>query len=175
MDRLHQRAGSEAVIDLHGRLDVVRCLGCDGRLTRHDWQAELCRANPEWSHQPVRPAPDGDAILVAADCPDFQVPGCPDCGGILKPDVVFYGESVPADIGGAACRLVEQADALLVIGSSLMVYSGFRLVRDAATAGKPVAAINLGRTRADGLLAHQWREDCTRALPALVAILSTVG
>jgi NAD-dependent SIR2 family protein deacetylase len=173
VDRLHQRAGSQAVVDLHGRLDMVRCLDCDTRLSRTDWQAELCRANPEWSSPAAQPAPDGDAIPEAADCPDFRVPGCPDCGGILKPDVVFYGEAVPADVGSAARTAIGQADALLVVGSSLMVYSGFRLVRDAVAAGKPAVAINLGRTRADDLLAHHWREDCVRALPALIEALST--
>ena len=173
VDRLHQRAGSQAVVDLHGRLDVVRCLDCDARLARTDWQAELCRANPEWSSAAAQPAPDGDAIPAAADYPDFRVPGCPDCGGILKPDVVFFGEAVPAGVGRAARVAIGQADALLVVGSSLMVYSGFRLVRDAVGAGKPVVAINLGRTRADDLLAHHWREDCARAIPALIEALST--
>jgi len=175
VDRLHQRAGSEAVIDLHGRLDVVRCLACGSRLARSDWQGYLVRSNPEWSNAPARPGPDGDANPVAGEYPDFEVPGCPDCGGIVKPDVVFYGEAVPAEVSISARRAIEQADALLVIGSSLMVFSGFRLVRDAVAAGKPVAAINLGRTRADDLLAHHWREDCTLALPALAKVLSVAG
>ncbi len=175
VDRLHQRAGSEAVIDLHGRLDTVRCLACDGRLARTEWQAELGRANPAWSGSPARPGPDGDAIPAAAGLPEFQVPGCPHCGGILKPDVVFYGEAVPADVCEAARLAIERADALLVIGSSLMVYSGFRLVRAAVAAGKPVVAINLGRTRADDLLAHRWPEDCARALPVLVRVLTAAG
>lgn len=175
MDRLHQRAGSRSVIDLHGRLDVVRCLACDARLPRAEWQAELRRVNPGWTDAPADPAPDGDATPAAEDYAGFQVPPCPACGGILKPDVVFFGEAVPADTGSAARRLIERADALLVVGSSLMVYSGFRLVRDAVAAGKPVVAINLGRTRADDLLAHHWREDCARALPALVEQLSAFG
>jgi len=175
VDRLHQRAGSKGVVDLHGRLDRVRCLDCGARLTRADWQGELCSANPAWSNELARPGPDGDAIPVAGEYPDFEVPACPACGGIVKPDVVFYGEAVPADVSSAARRTVEQADVLLVIGSSLMVYSGFRLVRDAVAAGKPVVAINLGRTRADDLLAHHWREDCSLALPALIKILATGG
>lgn len=171
VDRLHQQAGSVAVVDLHGRLDVVRCLACEARLPRAEWQVELVRANPQWSGTAARVAPDGDAIPAEADCEAFQVPGCSACGGIMKPDVVFYGESVPPDVGGTAHRLVEEADALLVIGSSLMVYSGFRLVRAAAAAGKPVAAMNLGRTRADDLLAHHWREDCALAIAAVLAEL----
>lgn len=173
VDRLHQHAGSTAVIDLHGRLDVVRCLGCDVRLARDAWQAELGRANPQWTGAPASPAPDGDAVPEAADPPDFQVPGCPACGAIMKPDVVFYGEAVPVAVGSAARLAIDQADALLVVGSSLMVFSGFRLVRDAVAAGKPVAAINLGRTRADDLLVQHWREDCARALPVLLARLGT--
>ncbi len=171
VDRLHQRAGSQSVIDLHGRLDLVRCLACDARLPRAGWQAELCRVNPEWSNAPAEPAPDGDAIPAEEDCSGFHVPGCLVCGGILKPDVVFFGEAVPGEVVSAARRLIDEADALLVVGSSLMVYSGFRLVRDAVAAGKPVVAINLGRTRADDLLAHHWREDCAHALPALVRAL----
>ncbi|MBL8200314.1 MAG: NAD-dependent protein deacetylase [Chromatiales bacterium] len=175
VDRLHQQAGSQAVVDLHGRLDQVRCLGCDVRLARTDWQVELLRANPAWSRAPAQAAPDGDAIPAATDFAEFRVPGCPDCGGIVKPDVVFYGEAVPAGVASAARGLIEQADALVVVGSSLMVYSGFRLVRDAVAAGKPVVAINLGRTRADDLLTHHWRQDCARALPALVARLAVQG
>ncbi|MEO7387314.1 MAG: NAD-dependent protein deacetylase [Gammaproteobacteria bacterium] len=171
VDRLHQSAGSQDVIDLHGRLDQVRCLGCDTRLPRADWQAQLGRANPDWSGTIAQPAPDGDAIPASDDYSEFQVPGCPACNGIVKPDVVFYGEAVPADVGRAARLALEQSDALLVVGSSLMVYSGFSLVRDAAAAGKPVAAINIGRTRADTLFRAHWREDCAVALPLLVGAL----
>ena len=169
VDGLHQLAGSRTVVDLHGRLDAVRCLDCTSRLTRADWQASLERANPDWRSGPARPAPDGDVILPAGIDTGFQVPGCPSCGGTLKPDVVFYGEAIPASVRDTASRLVAGADAVLVVGSSLMVYSGFRLVRDAVAAGKTVLAINLGRTRADALLACHWREDCARALPAILA------
>jgi len=99
------------------------------------------------------------------------VPDCQLCHGILKPDVVFYGEAVPAPVTAAARAACDAAGAVLVVGSSLMVYSGFRLVREAAAAGKPVAAINLGRTRADGLFTRHWREDCASALPALLGAL----
>jgi len=167
VDGLHQRAGSLAVVDLHGRLDTVRCLSCEARLHRSVWQAVLCQANPAWTSTSAGLAPDGDAVPGTADDVHFHVPGCPGCGGIMKPDVVFYGEAIPPAVRAAAQVAIERAEALLVIGSSLMVYSAFRLVRDAVAAGKPVAAINLGRTRADELLAHHWREDCALAVPAL--------
>jgi NAD-dependent SIR2 family protein deacetylase len=171
VDRLHQRAGSQSVVDLHGRLDVVRCLSCGQRLLRAEWQAELLRLNPAWTGSAAHAAPDGDAVPDVADDSAFRVPGCPACNGIVKPDVVFYGEAVPEEISTAARRAIDGADALLVVGSSLMVYSGFRLVRDFAGAGKAVAAINLGRTRADDLLALHWREDCATAIEALVGLL----
>lgn len=172
VDRLHQRAGSQTVVDLHGRLDMVRCLGCEARLPRAQWQAELDSENPHWSTAVAELAPDGDAVPASADYTGFRVPCCRVCHGTLKPDVVFYGEAVPADVSSAARNTIAEADALLVVGSSLMVYSGFRLVRDAVAAGKPVAAVNLGRTRADGLLTFHWREDCVSALPALVQRLT---
>ena len=172
VDRLHQRGGSEGVLDLHGRLDVVRCLGCDARLPRATWQEELRRENPGWSSEVTQLAPDGDAVPASDDYGSFRVPPCQVCNGILKPDVVFYGESVPTGMTDAARSAVSQADAVLVVGSSLMVYSGFRLVRDAVAAGKPVAAINLGSTRADDILTLHWREDCANALPALLEALT---
>jgi len=172
VDRLHQLAGSQAVLDLHGRLDVVRCLGCNARLPRAGWQAELGRENPGWSATLAEPAPDGDAVPADRGYSSFRVPDCRVCGGILKPDVVFYGEAVPADVAGGAQSAVAGADALLVVGTSLMVYSGFRLVRDAVAAGKPVVAVNLGRTRADDLLTLHWREDCASALPELLQRLA---
>ncbi|MEO8223521.1 MAG: NAD-dependent protein deacetylase [Gammaproteobacteria bacterium] len=171
VDGLHQKAGSRRVIDLHGRLDRVCCLGCGARLPRSAWQAELARENPDWVGTAASPAPDGDAEPAFPDYAGFHVPACRQCGGVLKPDVVFYGEALPETVRSAARAAVDAADDLLVVGSSLMVYSGFRLVRDAVAAGKPVAAINLGRTRADDLLAVHWREDCTQALPALLDAL----
>jgi NAD-dependent SIR2 family protein deacetylase len=173
VDRLHQHAGSQAVIDLHGRLDVVQCLGCGASLSRADWQTQLHHLNPDWIAEVTQLAPDGDVVPEGADYAGFRVPACRQCGGIQKPGVVFYGEAVPAEVSSAARHAMEQADALLVIGTSLVVYSGFRLARDAAAAGKPVVAINLGRTRADGLLTLHWREDCARALPGLLAALAT--
>jgi len=168
VDGLHQAAGSRRVVDLHGRLDAVRCTGCGRATPREAMQAELTRLNPGREGREAAPAPDGDADLDPADLDDFAVPPCPACGGILKPDVVFFGEAVPRERVDAARRALEAADAVLVVGSSLMVWSGFRFVRDAARAGKPVAAVNLGRTRADDLLALKVEQPCGAALAFLL-------
>lgn len=169
VDRLHQAAGSLRVIDLHGRLDRVRCLGCGQTSPREAMQEVLVRLNPDWAALEALPAPDGDADLDGTDFSTFRVPPCPCCGGLLKPDVVFFGEAVPQDRVVAAFQALERADAVLVVGSSLMVYSGFRFVQAAARAGKPVAAVNLGRTRADELLALKVVQPCTEALAFLLA------
>ncbi len=169
VDRLHQAAGSQRVIDLHGRLDTVRCMGCGETIARRDLQGELVRLNPDWSGLSATEAPDGDADLEGADFRSFVVPPCRACGGVLKPDVVFFGENVAKSWVEAAYQALEQSDAMLVVGSSLMVYSGFRFVQSAAKAGKPVAAINLGRTRADELLALKVEQPCADALAFLLS------
>jgi NAD-dependent SIR2 family protein deacetylase len=165
VDGLHQAAGSRKVIDLHGRLDVVRCMDCGDSLPRGDLQQQLLAANPDWAALEGRVAPDGDMDLDR-DHSAFVVPECARCGGILKPDVVFFGESVPRDRVTRAFDGIAEADALLVVGSSLMVYSGFRFVEAARAAGKPIAAVNLGRTRADHLFALKISEPCGEALDA---------
>jgi len=168
VDRLHQAAGSARVIDLHGRIDLVRCMACERRSPREELQDELCRLNADWLDLDGTEAPDGDADLEEADFSSFVVPSCRRCGGVLKPDVVFFGENVPRGRVDAASRRLEEADAMLIVGSSLMVYSGFRFVERACGAGKPVAAINLGRTRADGLLTLKRQQACEDALAFLL-------
>ena len=168
VDRLHQAAGSARVIDLHGRIDLVRCMDCDRRSPRGEMQHELGRLNADWLDLEATEAPDGDADLDGADFASFMVPPCRRCGGVLKPDVVFFGENVPRDRIDEAERDLDEADAMLVVGSSLMVYSGFRFVQRAAGAGKPVAAINLGRTRADALLTLKAEQACEAALSFLL-------
>jgi NAD-dependent SIR2 family protein deacetylase len=169
VDRLHQAAGSLAVIDLHGRLDHVRCMDCDEVSPRQALQERLERLNPDWLALEAVVAPDGDADLDDVDFSTFAVPACPRCGGVLKPDVVFFGENVPRPRVEAAMRHVDQADAMLIVGSSLMVYSGFRFVEAAARASKPIAAVNLGRTRADHLLELKVEASCEEALGFLSA------
>ena len=168
VDRLHQAAGSARVIDLHGRLDRVLCAGCGATSPRADLQDELIRRNADWAALDARDAPDGDADLDGVDFSAFEVPACAECGGVLKPDVVFFGENVPRRRVERAYAHLDASDAVLVVGSSLMVYSGYRFVERAAAAGKPIAAVNLGRTRADALLALKLEASCETALAFLL-------
>jgi NAD-dependent SIR2 family protein deacetylase len=168
VDGLHQAAGSRAVIDLHGRVDAVRCLTCDRRISRERLQTELVERNPGFASLDALEAPDGDAALDGIDFSAFDVPACETCGGLLKPDVVFFGERVPAERVQRAFAALEEADAMLVVGSSLMVYSGYRFAQAAARAGKPIAAVNLGRTRADELLSLKVVDRCADALEFLL-------
>jgi len=168
VDGLHQAAGHRGVIDLHGRVDVVRCLACARRIPRELLQAELVERNPHFASLDALEAPDGDAALDGIDFAPFNVPACGACGGLLKPDVVFFGERVPTDRVQQAFAALEAADAVLVVGSSLTVYSGYRFAQAAAGAGKPIAAVNLGATRADGLLALKVLEPCADALSFLL-------
>lgn len=172
VDRLHQRAGSRRVIDLHGRLDRVDCLDCRHRTPRHALQHWLEAANPGFRSVSAVTTPDGDARLEGVDFEQFRVPDCPRCNGVLKPAVVFFGENAAREQVALALEQLAAADALLVVGSSLMVYSGFRFCRAAAELGKPIAAVNLGRTRADDLLTLKLALPCDQALPQLVARLA---
>ena len=171
VDGLHRRAGSRNVIDLHGVLQRVRCLDCGAVTRRAALQERLTALNAGWEaeHGPV--APDGDTRLADADALGFAVADCEDCGGILKPDVVFFGEAVPAERVAEARDSVLAADALLVVGSSLMVLSGFRFARMACEAGRPVALLNRGVTRADAIATHKIAGDCGELLAAAAAEL----
>ena len=152
VDGLHQQAGSREIVELHGRLDRVACLACGTRSERAALQRRLEVANPGWAGLVATVAPDGDADLEAMDFESFHIPACEVCGGVLKPDVVFFGEAVPRARVQSALASVAASDALLVVGSSLMVFSSFRFARQARELGLPVAAVNLGRTRADDFL-----------------------
>lgn len=171
VDGLHQRAGSRNVIDLHGRIDRVVCIKCSEETERENFQEILSALNPGWERQVSRFAPDGDADLAESDLSGFQVPPCPRCGGVLKPDVVFFGENVPRDRVERAFDCVRKARALLVVGSSLMVWSGFRFIKAAAEQGLPLAAINLGRTRTDDLVSLKIEISCGEILPSVVRLL----
>jgi len=150
VDRLHHAAGSQTIVELHGALHEVRCLDCGAVEPRAHVQARLSELNPH-VHAAVAEMlrPDGDAELPAAWVEGFRVPACLACGGTIKPDVVFFGESVPPTKVEGAYALVERAEALLVVGSSLTVFSGYRFVRRAAERGLPIAIVNLGETRGD--------------------------
>ncbi|HEY5719347.1 MAG TPA: Sir2 family NAD-dependent protein deacetylase, partial [Gammaproteobacteria bacterium] len=144
---------------------------CGAATPRAALQARLVADNPGFAGLAAGTAPDGDADLEHAPFGTFAVPGCEACGGLLKPDVVFYGEGVPRTRVERALAALARADALLVAGSSLMVYSGFRFARAAAERRLPIAALNLGRTRADALLALKVTADCGAALTQVAAAL----
>lgn len=172
VDGLHQRAGSRRVIDLHGRAEMVRCMSCGSQRMRYDLHAELATNNPTWLDLEAAVGPDGDADLDGLDFSSFRVLDCSRCGsGVLKPDVVFFGDNVPRTRVDAAFAALDDADALLVVGSSLMVYSGYRFARQAARDGKPIACLNLGRTRADDLYTLKVEAPIGQTLTQLAARL----
>jgi NAD-dependent SIR2 family protein deacetylase len=164
VDGLHEAAGSINVVDLHGRIDRVRCMQCGDITRRADMQQRLEAANPDWLSLHATIAPDGDADLDGVDFSTFHVPPCQVCGGILKPDVVYFGENVPRARVDTAWAHLGRADAMLVLGSSLMVYSGYRFVLEASRRGLPIAAVNLGVTRADALLTEKIDAACAETL-----------
>ncbi|MGC5027537.1 MULTISPECIES: Sir2 family NAD-dependent protein deacetylase [unclassified Tsukamurella] len=172
VDLLHLKAGSRGVIDLHGNYAQVRCLSCENRISRHHLHARLEPLNADFAARiadrgAVEVAPDAD--VVVEDTTDFTMVDCGTCGGILKPDIVYFGESVPKPRVERAFTMVDGADALLVLGSSLTVMSGLRFVRHAHKQGKPVVIVNRGRTRGDGLADVTVDVDVATALRRLVA------
>jgi NAD-dependent SIR2 family protein deacetylase len=168
VDGLHQRAGSRSLVELHGNLASVACLDCGARHSRAAVQEMLESCNGRLLNCLAVPAPDGDADLERFDLASFRIPECARCSGTLKPDVVFFGEGVPRDRVDAASAALAAADAMLVLGSSLMVYSGYRFCERAAAMGKSIAAINLGRTRGDHLFSLKVESGCAEALTRLV-------
>lgn len=175
VDELHQKAGHASVVNLHGVLSTVSCIECRYRLSRYDFQQELLQANP-WLHTlDASHAPDGDADLELDSLAAMQVPGCSCCGGLMKPDVVFFGENVPKETVLSAMDELAGADALLVAGSSLMVYSGFRFCRQAEALGRPIAIVNDGQTRADSLATLKVEGDCGEILSTLASDMQRVA
>jgi NAD-dependent SIR2 family protein deacetylase len=150
VDGLHQAAGAVDVTELHGSLHRVICLSCGRRTPRADLERRLEAANPGWGADTTAMInPDGDAALADSATESFRVVDCSACEGVLKPDVVFFGENVPPGRAQACYALVERARALVVLGSSLTVMSGLRYVRHAAKLGRPVVIVNQGSTRGD--------------------------
>ncbi len=170
VDGLHGAAGSRTVVELHGALARVRCLGCDDRTSRAALAARLHAANVGWTAT-ARDAPDGDAVVDDKAARQFVVVPCAVCGGVLMPDVVFFGGNVAAPTLAAAWTAFDAADVLLVAGSSLTVFSGYRFVRRAAERGMSVVIINHGPTRGDGEATVRLDADVGAALPALAAAL----
>ncbi|WP_020654098.1 NAD-dependent protein deacetylase [Massilia niastensis] len=175
VDGLHHQAGSHAVLELHGNIHTVACLDCGAQFPRAFVQTQLQGANPHVAQAMATPLPDGDAALEPDSLTEFQLPWCVHCGGNLIPDVVFFGDNVPPARTACALSQMEAADALLVVGSSLMVYSGFRYCRMASASGKPIAAVNLGRTRADDLLALKLEESAEDLLPLVARMLNVTS
>jgi NAD-dependent SIR2 family protein deacetylase len=171
VDRLHQEAGSERVVELHGALEDVVCLDCGTRSPRYALQKRLLTLNPGWSEEAEELAPDGDAELPRSATRSFTVPECQACGGVLKPKVVFFGENTAPGPVERAWTLLAEADMLLVTGSSLTVYSGFRFVRGAVQDNQPVGIVNLGATRADALAHVRVDGKTGEVLPQLAATI----
>ncbi|MEV0251096.1 NAD-dependent protein deacetylase [Nocardia sp. NPDC050712] len=171
VDLLHTKAGHRRVIDLHGTYARVRCLGCAALISRMTLADRLEAANPGFvtaaTATGVEVAPDADAVVE--DTASFRMVDCERCGGLFKPDIVYFGENVPRERVAAAYELVDEADALLVAGSSLTVQSGLRFVRHAAKQGHPVIIVNRGRTRGDDLAALRIDAGCSSTLSALAA------
>jgi NAD-dependent SIR2 family protein deacetylase len=170
VDGLHEAAGSRSLVALHGRITDVVCLACRGTTSRASLERRLSDANPGFAdrHADVASRPDGDVDLDATD--DFVVPDCDACGGVLKPDVVFFGENVPPARVQRCYDAVDALtadDALLVAGSSLAVMSGLRFVRRAARAGVPVVIVNRGPTRGDDLATLKLHAGCSEFLTTL--------
>ncbi|AWY43997.1 NAD-dependent protein deacetylase [Pseudomonas putida] len=173
VDTLHDQAGSHDVIELHGSLHRVLCLDCGKRSERDSIQRLMEAQNPYLAGVDAVQAPDGDTLLDAAFEARFQVPQCPHCTGQrMKPDVVFFGENVAQQTAAKAMASVEKAAGLLVVGSSLMAYSAFRLCRAVVDQGKPLLAINLGKTRADEILDLKIEGSCEQLLPLLAQRLT---
>ena len=164
VDGLHSRAGSRRLVEIHGRLSEVSCMACGQKVDRDALQLRLRALNPDWRAEVLGFNPDGDAELDSSAYPGFQVAACERCDGPLKPEVVFFGESVPAERVAAIRAALSRSDAVLVLGSSLVVMSGYRIVREAVGSGLPIAAVNRGRTRADDLLSFKLDADCGEVL-----------
>jgi NAD-dependent SIR2 family protein deacetylase len=168
VDGLHQAAGSQAAIELHGSLARVVCVGCGHRAARHELDAALRSLNPDFRPEERELLPDGDVNLPDVDVEAFVVPRCDRCEqDLIKPDVVFFGESVPKARVARCMALLDEADSLLVLGSSLRVFSGYRFVRRATERGIPVAIVTRGPTRADPEAAVRLDAALGEVLPAL--------
>ena len=164
VDGLHRRAGHRDLVELHGRVDQVVCLDCGDRTPRPRIQRRLDQLNPGWTEQDIEVAPDGDAVLESTG--RFRVATCESCGGRLKPDVVFFGENVRKEVVERCYLLTDEAEALVVLGSSLQVMSGLRFVRRARANGVPVVIVNRGATRGDDLADVRVDAGCAETLSA---------
>ncbi|XP_059144706.1 NAD-dependent protein lipoamidase sirtuin-4, mitochondrial-like [Physella acuta] len=167
VDALHYKAGSQCLTELHGSAHRVHCLSCSFKISRHAFQDMIKELNPTWSADAVSIGPDGDVDLNSTQITEFKVPDCPQCKGILKPEIIFFGDNVAKDTVHFVLEKMFESDAVLVIGSSLEVYSGFRFVNRAKEHGMPIAVINIGPTRADKLGILKVSAKCSDVLQKL--------
>ncbi|ALC49663.1 Sirt4 [Drosophila busckii] len=167
VDRLHTKAGSKNVVELHGSGYVVKCLSCEYRIDRHEFQSILSMLNPVFKDAPSMIRPDGDVEIPQDYIDNFQIPECPDCGGNLKPEIVFFGDCVPRQRLDDIAKMVYCSDGLLVLGSSLLVFSGYRIVLQTKDLKLPVAIVNIGETRADHLTDIKISAKCGDVIPKL--------
>ncbi|KAM8719882.1 hypothetical protein ACLKA7_006011 [Drosophila subpalustris] len=167
VDRLHAKAGSKSVIELHGSGYVVKCLKCDYRIDRHEFQNILSSLNPAFKDAPDMIRPDGDVEIPTEYIENFIIPTCPSCGGDLKPEIVFFGDNVPRQRLDTIAGMVYNSDGLLVLGSSLLVFSGYRIVLQTKDLKLPVAIVNIGETRADHLADIKISAKCGDVIPKI--------
>lgn len=167
VDNLHQKAGSRRVHELHGTAFSVICTTCSQTVTRHSFQTRLREDNQHMSAHSLEIRPDGDVELTEEEVNNFKVPSCEQCGGILKPDIVFFGDNVPISRVNKVRQELASCDGLLILGSSLFVYSGYRFILQAAESGIRMSAINIGPTRSDKHLSFRVDARCGEVLPRL--------
>lgn len=167
VDNLHLKAGSRKVIELHGTAFRVMCLNCDHKISRYALQKVFDELNPKMDAAVEMIRPDGDVDLTQEQVEGFVVPPCEKCGGVLKPDIVFFGDNVPQHIVQDVKQKVEHSDALLVLGSTLSTYSGYRIALQAKDAKKPIAILNIGKTRADDIVHLKIDGRCGEVLPKI--------
>lgn len=167
VDRLHTKAGSRNVVEVHGSGYVVKCLSCEYRIDRHEFQSILASLNPAFKDAPDMIRPDGDVEIPLEYIENFRIPECTQCGGDLKPEIVFFGDSVPRPRVDQIAGMVYNSDGLLVLGSSLLVFSGYRVVLQTKDLKLPVAIVNIGETRADHLADIKISAKCGDVIPKL--------
>lgn len=170
VDRLHQKAGSKYVIELHGSGYIVKCLNCPYEIDRNDLQEELMKNNPAMESSFTMIRPDGDVELSKEQVDQFRAPLCPKCEGPLKPDIVFFGDNVPKQRVEEVRNQVSSSDAVFVVGSTLTVYSSYRIILQAKEAKKEVALLNIGPTRADDIVNIKVSTKCGDILPNLYTL-----
>ncbi|KAL5278911.1 SIRT4 family protein [Megaselia abdita] len=167
VDKLHTKAGAKDVIELHGSGYKVICLNCDYSVDRHEFQEELNSLNPEFKDAPDMIRPDGDVDIPQDYIENFKIPPCPKCGFHLKPEIVFFGDNVPRERHRIIAEMINKSDGLLVVGSSLLVFSGYRMVLQTKELNLPVALVNIGATRADPLADIKLDAKCGDVIPKL--------